>query len=77
MKLKKSILLPAALLVYTLVLAYIGRDMLDNGGKVEYIATLGISLLIIILLHFVLKKKEKAKDKKDKDLQQNKNNMEK
>lgn len=66
MKLKKSILLPAALLIYTLVLAYLGRDMIENGGKIEYLATLGISLLIIVLLHIVLKKKEKTKDKNNK-----------
>ncbi len=77
MKLKKSILLPAALLIYTLVLAYLGRDMIENGGKIEYLATLGISLLIIVLLHIVLKKKEKTKDKNNKNIQQNKNNMEK
>lgn len=77
MKLKKSILLPAALLIYTLVLAYLGRDMLVEGGKKEYLATLGISLLIIVLLYIVLKKKEKAKAKKSNDFQQNENNMEK
>ena len=77
MKLKKSILLPAALLIYTLVLAYLGRDMIENGSKIEYLATLGISLLIIVLLHIVLKKKEKTKDKNNKNIQQNKNNMEK
>lgn len=77
MKLKKSILLPVALLIYTLVLAYLGRDMIENDGKIEYLATLGISLLIIVLLHIVLKKKEKTKDKNNKNIQQNKNNMEK
>ena len=58
---KKSTWLPLILLVYLLVMAFVGRDQLLSGQYLRYFSVLGISLIVIILLHFVLKKKEKMK----------------
>lgn len=63
-KIKKSTYLPAILLVYLLCMAYIGKDILLKGDYLYYFSVFGLSLIIIILLHFSLKKKEKRDEKK-------------
>ncbi len=59
MKTKKSTWLPLILLVYLLVMAYIGRQQVVAGKYLQYFGVLGVSLVVIVLLHFVLKKKER------------------
>ena len=62
MKTKKSTWLPLLLLVYLFVMAYIGRGQVAAGKYLQYFGVMGVSLLVIVLLHFVLKRKEKLKN---------------
>lgn len=73
-KIKKSTYLPAILLVYLLCMAYIGKDILLKGDYPYYFSVFGLSLIIIILLHFSLKKKEKRDEEKQLNDKNNKEN---
>ncbi|MBO8476665.1 MAG: hypothetical protein IAB88_06700 [Bacteroidetes bacterium] len=73
-KIKKSTYLPAILLVYLLCMAYIGKDILLKGDYLYYFSVFGLSLIIIILLHFSLKKKEKRDEEKQLNDKNNKEN---
>ena len=42
MKIKKSTFLPAILLIYLFVMAYIGRDLLFAGEYVHYFSVFGM-----------------------------------
>lgn len=67
MKIKKSTYLPAILLVYLLVMAYIGLPQLQRGEYLQYFSVFGISLAVIILLHFSLKRKERLRKFREGD----------
>lgn len=69
MKTKKSTWLPLILLVYLLVMAYIGRQQLVTGKYLQYFGVLGVSLIVIVLLHFVLKKKERMQEERGSEEQ--------
>lgn len=71
---KKSTYLPAILLVYLLCMAYIGKDILLKEDYLYYFSVFGLSLIIIILLHFSLKKKEKRDEEKQLNDKNNKEN---
>ncbi len=73
-KIKKSTYLPAVLLVYLLCMAYIGRNILLKGEYLYYFSVFGISLIIIVLLHFSLKKKEKQSIEKQSEHKNDKEN---
>ncbi len=77
MKIKKSTFLPAVLFIYLLVMAYIGRGMYFRGEYFNYFAIFGVSLLVIILLHFSLKKKERMKAMREKEKKEDSKNGEK
>ncbi|MGM9841385.1 MAG: hypothetical protein ACI31D_04195 [Candidatus Limisoma sp.] len=64
MKLKKSTYLPALLAVYLIVMATIGRGLATT-KPLEYYAVLAISTGVIVLLHFVLRKKERLAERKN------------
>ncbi len=64
MKLKKSTNLPALLAVYLIVMATIGRGLAIS-KPLEYYAVLAISAGVIVLLHFVLRKKERLAQQKN------------
>ena len=61
MKTKKSTWLPLLLLVYLMVMAYVGRGQVAAGKYLQYFGVMGVSLLVIVLLHFTLKHKERLK----------------
>ena len=65
MKTKKSIWLPLLLLVYLMVMAYVGRGQVAAGKYLQYFGVMGVSLLVIVLLHFTLKHKERLKKLRD------------
>lgn len=72
MRTKKSTWLPLLLLVYLAVMAFIGRGQVAAGKYLQYFGVMGVSLIVIVLLHFSLKRKERLKDlrEKDEELQQ-------
>lgn len=71
MKTKKSTWLPLLLLVYLMVMAYIGRGQVAAGKYLQYFGVMGVSLLVIVLLHFTLKHKERLKKlRNDEELPQ-------
>ena len=67
-KLKKSTIIPLALLIYLIAMAYIGRHHYLAGDYLFYFGIIAATLIIIIVLHFVLKKKEKLQQR-NKDLE--------
>lgn len=77
MKTKKSTWLPLILLVYLLAMAYIGRQQVVAGKYLQYFGVLGVSLVVIVLLHFVLKKKERLREERDSEEQLPQRNREK
>ena len=61
---KKHILLPSVLLLYIAVLAYISFPRYkESGNWKEYIIVLGISVLLAVSLFFLLKQKQKIRDR--------------
>lgn len=66
-RLKKSTIIPLALLVYLAGMSYIGRGHFMAGDRMFYFGILGITFAIIILLHFLLKKKEKYQQKRKEE----------
>ncbi|MGM9833962.1 MAG: hypothetical protein ACI31A_09800 [Candidatus Limisoma sp.] len=76
MKLKKSTYLPALLAVYLIVMATIGRG-LATSKPLEYYAVLAISAGVIVLLHFVLRKKERLAERKNESANEENNENDK
>ena len=65
MKIKRTIGLPAALLLYLIVMAiYTWPGRFAEINYTQWIATIIITLGCIIVLYFVLKKREKFRNKK-------------
>ncbi len=73
MKYSRAIIVPALLLVYLAVMAYIGLDGVRSGqtSLVAYIATIAVSLGVIVLLHFFLKKRERLRRERLDDIRKN------
>ena len=65
MKIRKSILIPALLLAYLAVMAYMGLPHLYAGRYLFYFGIIIVTLIIIILLHLLLKHREKQKANKE------------
>ena len=70
-KIKRSVVFPLVLLAYLAFMAWIGRDRLARGEYLYYFGIIGISLLIIVLLYFSLRKKEQLRDRREQELEQN------
>ena len=64
MKIKRSTLIPAILLVYLGVMSYIGYPEFTAGHYLYYFGVIGITLVIIVILHFFLKKRERLRDER-------------
>ena len=65
---KKSTYIPILLLIYLGVMSYIGRGEFYAGNYLYYFGIIGITLLCIVLLHFVMKKRETLSKKREKDM---------
>ena len=62
----KHIWLPALLIVYIIVMAYIGRDTLTvQGDWLRYFGSIAIELAIIVALAVFLRKKQKLQDRRE------------
>lgn len=70
-KFKRSTVIPVLLLIYLAVMSIMGLRGLRTGqmSLAAYIATIAITLGIIYLLHVFLKKRERLRDERLKDLE--------
>ncbi len=73
MKLQRSTVLPLVLLAYLGVMAYIGYDGYATGetSAVMYFGTIVLTIVIIVLLHFNLKRRERLRRERENDLSKN------
>lgn len=62
---KKSTIVPVVLFFYLCFMAYIGRDLYFAGEYLHYFGIIGVTLLILILLHFSLRRREKIHKKNE------------
>lgn len=67
-KFKSSTVIPLALLVYLAAMAYYGRGMLVAGETIKYFGVIACTLIVLVILHFSLKKKEKLREKRENDI---------
>lgn len=67
---KKSTLIPLVLLGYLGVMSYIGYPGYQSGlhSPLFYFGVIVVTLVIIALLHFNLKKREQLRSEREKDL---------
>lgn len=74
---KRSTVIPALLAVYLLVMACIGwpRYAAGEESALFYFGVLATTIVVIVLLHFNLKRQERLRNERLKDIenQQNKN----
>lgn len=70
MKLKRSTLVPAALAVYLAVMAWIGwpEYAAGNMSALFYWGTVGLTIIVIVLLHFNLKRREQLRQERIDDI---------
>lgn len=64
MKLRRSTLIPSILLIYLGVMSYIGYPEFQQGHYLYYFGVIGVTLVIIAILHLFLKKQERQKEQK-------------
>lgn len=67
-KFKSSTVIPLALLVYLAAMAFYGRGMLASGEALKYYGVIACTLIVLVVLHFSLKKKEKLREKRENDI---------
>ncbi|MBR1963709.1 MAG: hypothetical protein IKA19_03275 [Muribaculaceae bacterium] len=65
---KKSTIIPLALLAYLGVMAYVGLPIYREGRYLYYFGIVGVSLLVIFLLHLSLKRKERLQREREADM---------
>ncbi len=65
---KRSTFVPLILTVYLAVMSYIGRGEYQQGHYLYYFGIIGITLVVIVLLHFNLKKRERLRRERERDL---------
>ena len=66
--LKKSTFIPAMLLVYLIVMAFMGRDILKEGEVLEYFGIIVVSLLCIVGLYYTLRAQERARARRQEEI---------
>ena len=66
-KIKRSVIFPVIMLAYLAVMAWIGRDNLTQGNYLRYFSIIGVSLIIIVLLYFSLRRKEKLQKQREEE----------
>lgn len=68
--LKKSTFIPAMLLVYLIVMAFMGRHILKEGEYLEYFGIIIVSLLCIVGLYYTLRAQERARARKQQETEE-------
>ncbi len=67
LKNKKYIIIPAAIVVYTTVIAiYAAYKFYTPENKTSYFLVIGVNLLLAVLLYFLLKRREDFRNNKKK-----------
>lgn len=63
-KIPKHILFPAVLIVYVAILGIMSYPRYKTSGNwSEYLAIIGVSVLLALLLHLILKRRQKIRDR--------------
>lgn len=70
-RIPRSTLIPLLLLVYLAVMAYIGRGEFQRGNYLYYFGIIGATLVCIVLLHFVMKRRERLRREREDDIRKN------
>lgn len=68
-KFKRSTYLPLAFLAYLAIMAYMGRGYYFSGQYLRYFGTIGVSLVVIILLRWALKRREFLQEQRKNEQQ--------
>lgn len=71
-RVKRSTLVPILLVCYLAVMAYIGWPEYASGksSALYYFGIIGVTLVVIVLLHFNLKRRERLRrERQDRDKQ--------
>jgi NO-binding membrane sensor protein with MHYT domain len=73
MKLKRSVVVPAILAIYLAVMAYIGYDgyATRQTSSFQYFGTIFATIVVLVLLHFSLKRRERLRRERTDDIQDN------
>lgn len=73
MKLKRSTVIPAALLIYLAIMAAIGYPAYADGRTkpLEYFGIIAVTLLVVILLHFNIKRRDRLQREREDRLNNN------
>lgn len=68
---KKHIVIPVVLLIYLAVMSYIGYPSYVSGifSPLYYFGVIGISLGVIVLLYFFIKKREQLRQERKDDIE--------
>ncbi|MBR5550513.1 MAG: hypothetical protein IKV83_01155 [Muribaculaceae bacterium] len=72
----KAVVIPLALLAYLGIMSCIGYDGYASGefSALYYFGVIAVSLLVIILLHFSLKRRERLRREREDDIKRNSTN---
>ncbi len=75
MKIKRSTLVPSILAVYLAVMAWIGYPEYAAGhtSALYYFGIIGITIVILILLHFSIKRRERLRKERLDDMERSNN----
>ena len=67
---KRSTIIPLCLLAYLAVMAWVGRGQItkQEPDYFQYFGIIGISLVIIVLLYFALRRKEALRQRREEEL---------
>lgn len=70
MKLNRSIIIPAVLVIYLAVMSYIGYPAYLSGemSALYYFGVIGATLVVIFLLHLNLRKRERLRREREADM---------
>ncbi len=73
MKIKRSTLIPAILLVYLAVMTIPGYKQYAAGtmSATEFFGIIGVTLAVIVALHFTIKRRERLRAEREADMKRN------
>ena len=63
---KRYDIIALLLVIYLAVMAYFGRGMLLSGNYWEYFSIIGVTLLVIFILRWAMKRREKIREERRK-----------